>query len=321
MYICIWVSVTVMSSHLVLGYCCINVELRAVGIFCSRTCRLQTIQERGINYSYELAKKNLEDLACILRWNHKNDIKLYRMSSEMFPFATHPDYRQKYDLGIFKDDLQNIGRLAREYGQTLTFHPGQYNQLSSHRDSVIESAICDIDFHAAVMDMMGLDKDSVIVIHGGCKRDGKDASLGRLKTNFKQLSPSSQKRLVLENCELVYSVEDLLPVCNELSVPLVLDFHHHNLNPGTKPLIQLMSLVLETWNKRGITPLFHVSESRTGVTENDSITARRAHSDYVTNLPKELLQAEQRINLDVEAKMKEQAVIFLFQKFNLSDLF
>lgn len=297
-------------------------ELRALGLFCSRTCRLATLQEKGLEYSYQLAKKNLEDLACILRWNHKNNIKLFRMSSDMFPFATHPDYRGTFDLTIFEDRLQNIGRLAKEYGQTLTFHPGQYNQLSSVRPTVVESAICDIDFHALVMDMMGLGVDSVIVIHGGSKSDGKEASLSRFKTNFKKLSPSAQKRLVLENCELVYSVEDLLPVCRELEVPLVLDFHHHNLNPGSQPLVKLIQQVLETWSIRGITPLFHVSESKPGITEADSITARRAHSDYVTALPKELMDVTQyqRIHLDVEAKMKEQAVLFLFRKFNLSGI-
>lgn len=302
---------------LVLGYCCINVELRALGIFCSRTCRLNTLQEKGLGYSYELAKKNLEDLACIMRWNDKNGVRLFRMSSDMFPFATHPDYRAQYDMSIFKEQLQNIGQLSKEYRQTLTFHPGQYNQLSSEREGVVESAICDINFHALVMDMMGLSSDSVIVIHGGSKRDGKEPSLARFKAAFRRLSESAQKRLVLENCELVYSVEDLLPVCRELLVPLVLDFHHHNLNPGTRSLDDLIESVLETWYCRGITPLFHVSESRPDVKESDSITARRAHSDYVVNLPRQLMEISTRVNVDVEAKMKEQAVFFLFRKFNL----
>lgn len=310
------------KSNLNMGYCCINMCLRKLGIFSSRTCRLDTIKERGVEYSYELAQNNLEDMACILKWNHTNNIFLYRMSSDMFPFATHPAYALRYDLSRFAGILQSLGQLAAKYNQTLTFHPGQYNQLSSHRQCVVEQAIVDINFHAKVMDLMGLGSDSVIVIHGGSKHDGKQQALARLESNFAKLSQSAQNRLVLENCEMAYSIEDLLPLCTRLQIPLVIDYHHHNINPGTVNLDDLTRRVLEVWAGRGITPLFHISESREGVTANDSITMRRAHSDFVQQLPAELLDVlcHHKINLDVEAKMKDRAVLSLFQKYNMCEV-
>jgi hypothetical protein len=62
-----------------------------------------------------------------------------------------------------------------------------------------------------------------------------------------------------------------------------------------------------------------LSESRRGVKLTDSITARRAHSDYVETLPNALLQTLQvsKINLDIEAKMKERSVLRLFEKYNM----
>jgi len=303
-------------ENLNMGYCCINTELRNLGIFCSRTCRLETLQQNGIEYIYELAWQNINDLPAIFRWNYKNNIFLYRMSSEMFPFASHPDFHSIYDLEQFRSRLQELGEIADYYKQTLTFHPGQYNQLTSHRDSVVENSVIDINFHAKILDMMNRNSDSVIVIHGGSKNGGKEVALERFRQNFSKLSPSSQSRLVLENCEMAYTIEDLLSISEELYIPVVIDYHHHNINKSVQDLNVLTERILSIWNQRNITPLFHLSESRRGVKETDSITKRRAHSDYVQKLPEELitlLNKNIKINLDIEAKMKEQAVTLLLK--------
>jgi UV DNA damage endonuclease len=310
-------------TNLNMGYCCINTELRDLGIFTSRTCRLETAKDRGMEYIYDLASKNIDDLSSIFRWNFRHNIFLYRMSSEMFPFASHPDFYNKYDFEQFKSRLHNLGVLARHYKQTLTFHPGQFNVLTSHKESVVEKSVIEIDIHAKILDMMGCGDDSIIIIHGGSKQDGKECALARFCDNFKRLSKSSQSRLVLENCEMAYSIEDLLPVSQKLSIPIVIDYHHHNINPGSITndieLIEITKRVLQVWKERGITPLFHLSESRPGITLSDSITARRAHSDYVQTLPNALLETikDIKINLDIEAKMKERAVLRLFSKYNI----
>ncbi len=310
-------------KNLNMGYCCINTNLRDLGIFTSRTCRLETVKQNGIGYLYKLANENIDDLAAIFRWNWKNKIYLYRMSSEMFPFASHPDFSDVYDFDQFSEKLSKLGDLARIYNQTLTFHPGQYNQLSSLKDSVVENSITDINIHAKILDMMGCDKDSVIVLHGGSKQDGKEKSLQRFCKNFNRLSESARNRLVLENCEMVYSIEDLLSVSIKTDIPVVIDYHHHNINPGSITncdlLYDITKRVLEIWHKRGITPLFHLSESRKGVTTKDSITLRRAHSDYVEELPDVLLKTLQitKINLDIEAKMKERSVLHLYNKYKI----
>jgi UV DNA damage endonuclease len=313
-----------MTENLRLGYCCLNMYLRDMGIFCSRTCRLDTIKKQGIEYSYELVKQNLNDLACILRWNYNNNMFLYRMSSEMFPFATHPDYSENYNIEQFRETLENIGHLARKYKQRLTFHPGQYNQLTSKNENVVKKTIVEIDFHAKVMDIMGLDNQGVIVIHGGTKKDGLEKAIDRLINNYKRLSESSQKRLVLENCEMAFSIEDLLVVCERMSIPLVIDYHHHNINRGDQKmtLMELSKKVVDIWRKREIIPLFHISESRPEVKETDNIILRRAHSNYVEEFPNELLEILKltNIDLDVEAKMKEQAVLYLYTKYNMYNI-
>lgn len=311
------------KQNLRLSYCCINTVLRKSDIFTSRTCRLATIRERGIEYSYELARKNLNNLLFMIEWNEKCKINVFRMSSEIFPFATHPEFYKKYDIEQFRNKLQEIGNYAKSLGHRLTFHPGQFNQLTSLRDEVVDKTVVELDFHSKILDMMGIDKQGVMIIHGGGKAGGKSEALARLKKNYSKLSESSRSRLVLENCEMAYSIQDLLPISHELKIPIVIDYHHHNINAGNiknkQELVDITNKVLEIWKYREITPLFHVSESKPGVTETDSITARRAHSDYVEKLPEALLETlkTNKIDLDVEAKMKEQAVFKLYEKYKL----
>jgi UV DNA damage endonuclease len=310
------------KNNLCLGYCCINVTLRSQkdSVFCSRTCRLETLVQKGIEYSYYLAKQNLDDLEKIFKWNYQNNISLYRMSSDMFPFSSHPDYSSYYNFEQFREKLAKLGESAKKYNQRITFHPGQYNQLTSIHEHVVVKSIIEIDIHAKIMDMMGCDHQSVIVIHGGSTKGGKHEALQRFKNNFARLSKSSKMRLVLENCELSYTIDDLLPVSQELDIPIVIDYHHYNLHKTDECLHELTQKVLVIWKKRNIIPLFHISESRCGVLPTDSITVRRAHSDYIENLPEPLIQLlkTERIDVDVEAKMKELAVFKLIEKYQLS---
>lgn len=285
-----------------LGYACINTELRQKGIFSSRTCRLATYLKNP-KIIDELVDLNLNDLMKILEWNRDNDIKLFRISSQMFPFASHLKYG--YSIQKWSKLLKSIGLFAEKNFIRLTFHPGQFCVLSSQLENVIQNSIREIDHHAEILDMMGCSQDSVIVLHGGSKQKG---SLERFKKNFHRLSISSQKRLVLENCETCFKVEDLLPVCHELNVPLVLDYHHFNLNHELE-LSFLMKYILMTWQRRNIRPKFHISESEECCGE--SLTSRRKHSNIVYNLPELLPNG---IDLMIEAKMKEQSIPRLKEK-------
>merc|ERR1712000_251290 len=47
--------------------------------------------ERGARYVQELGLANARDIVKMLRWNDKYGIKFMRLSSEMFPFASHAE--------------------------------------------------------------------------------------------------------------------------------------------------------------------------------------------------------------------------------------
>lgn len=76
-----------------------------------------------MDFLKELGKQNMRDLLELIQWNEDNNIRFMRLSSEMFPFASHGDYG--YDLSYAQEELTAAGDLAKKYGHRLTTHPGQ----------------------------------------------------------------------------------------------------------------------------------------------------------------------------------------------------
>ncbi|GAA5936287.1 uncharacterized protein JCM15063_002770 [Sporobolomyces koalae] len=300
-----------------LGYACLNTVLRFLKppVFCSRTCRIDTIknEEKGMPYLKELGRQNMSDLNQIIKWNAAHNIHFMRMSSEMFPFAGHAEYG--YSLEYAEKELKEAGDTAKRLGVRLTTHPGQFNQLGSPRRPVVENTFRDLEYHCNMMDRMGLDQDSVMIIHGGGTYNDKPATIERFKKVYQELPQGVKDRLVLENDEMCFSVDDLLPICEELNVPLVLDYHHDWIYPSSQPLSDLMPRILATWTRKGIRPKFHLSEPRRGA---QTLMERRAHADRCQNLPSPL---PDDIDLMIEAKDKEQAVFHLYRRYGLHPVF
>ncbi|KAL5533593.1 hypothetical protein ACEPAG_53 [Sanghuangporus baumii] len=298
-----------------LGYACLNTMLRkySTPVFCSRTCRLATIAELGMEHVQSLGLQNIRDLHTLVKWNVQNGIYFMRMSSEMFPFASHPEHG--YDLSFADADLKAVGETARELGVRLTSHPGQFTQLGSPREVVVRNAVRDLQYHCEMMDRMGLDQDSVMIIHMGGTFGDKAATLERFKENYsKLLSDNTKRRLVLENDELCYNVDDLLPICKELNIPLVFDYHHDWIYPSSRPPRELIPEINQLWYDKGIKPKQHLSEPRPGAV---SVMEKRAHSDRVKALPEGL---PDDMDLMLECKDKEQAVFYLYRLYGLRDV-
>ncbi|KDN68735.1 putative UV damage endonuclease UvdE [Colletotrichum sublineola] len=333
-----------------LGYACLNTYLRAANppVFCSRTCRIASILQhrhpladpsqpehstknrpdetkpadiqRGQKYVQELGLANARDIPKMLRWNDKYGIKFMRLSSEMFPFASHEEYG--YRLAPFAADaLAEAGKVAAELGHRLTTHPGQFTQLGSPRKEVITAAVRDLEYHDEMLSLLRLpeqqDRDAVMILHLGGTYGDKQSTLDRFRSNYAKLSSSIKQRLVLENDDVSWSVHDLLPLCEELNIPMVLDFHHHNiifdssqLREGTQDITQLFDRIRATWTRKGISQKMHYSESCPGATTPRD---RRKHSPRVRTLP----PCPPDMDLMIEAKDKEQAVFELMRTFKL----
>lgn len=302
-----------MKQNFRLGYACICTELRKKNTFCSRTCRISTIQVKGIEYVKALALQNCKDLLKILHYNVKNGIFLMRISSDLFPFGSHQEY--SYSLDFADEILKEIGKFAKDNSIRLTTHPGQYNVLSSPKQEVIDNTFRDLNHHCDFLDRMGLDQDSVMVIHGGGVYGNKTDALKRLEDSYLKLPKNTRDRIVLENCETNYSIEDLLPICEKLNIPLVVDFHHDDLNPSKLTTTYYFTRVFDIWKSRGIKPKVHVSNSCDNILPSDNLTKKRKHSDYISFIHDSLLSIDFDIDVMFEAKMKEQAIFRYLEKF------
>ncbi|WBW71614.1 endonuclease Uve1 [Schizosaccharomyces osmophilus] len=305
-----------------LGYACQNTVLRLSkeNAFCSRTCRIATIQKESLQFAKDLGVKNTQDLAALIEWNNRFGIHFMRVSSDLFPFASHGTYG--YSLEYADSYLQAAGELANKYNHRLSTHPGQYTQIASPKVSVIENAIRDLCYHEELLSRMKLNeqlnRDAVIILHLGGSFEGKEETLARFRENYARLSEAVKRRLVLENDDVTWSVQDLLPLCQELNIPMVLDWHHHNVVPGTLregslDLMPLLPAIRETWTRKGITQKQHYSESVSPLAI--SAMKRRGHSDRVYSLP----PCEPDMDLMIEAKEKEQAIFELSKVYNLDN--
>lgn len=191
----------------------------------------------------------------------------------------------------------------------------------------MESSIRDLEYHSEMLQLLKLppqqDRDAVMILHMGGVFGDKAATLDRFRKTYEGLSQDIKNRLVLENDDVAWSVHDLLPVCEELNIPLVLDFHHHNIifdssqvREGTLDIMNLFDRIKATWTRKGITQKMHYSEPvPSAITKRQ----RRKHSDRVATLP----PCDPTIDLMIEAKDKEQAVFELMRRFKLPghDLF
>ncbi|CAO3691472.1 unnamed protein product [Rhizopus stolonifer] len=297
-----------------LGYACLNTVLRAQkpSVFCSRTCRLSKAVDSGVGLLQELSFQNIADLKKLVQWNEDNNIKFMRISSNVFPFGTHE--KAGYSIDFAKDALADVGALANKYNHRLTMHPGQFNQLVSLTPKVVVNTVRELEHHAHMLDLMGLDQDAIMIIHMGGVYGDRESAIGRFEKEYMKLPDNVKRRLVLENDELGYSVSDLLPVCQKLGVPLVLDWHHHYINPGNiTDLVSLLPAINKIWTDKGIKPKQHYSESRRGAR---TLMELRAHSDRVKNLP----PTTNDVDLMIEAKDKEQAVLELYKLYDLNSV-
>jgi len=291
-----------------LGYACINTALKANGIFTNRTMRRKTFDAKGLDYVSELSLQNVKDLETHIHWNNEHNIKLFRLSSQIFPWMEEYNWTDLKDWDEISDRMLDIGNLATEYGQRLTMHPGPFHCLASPNSKVVDRTVIGLDKHAEQFDMMGFKPShyNKINIHVGGAYGDKDAALERFCKNFELLSDSTKKRLVVENDDspTEYSVKDLYEgVYKRIGTPVTFDYFHHKFNTGGQTEEEALKLASTTWPE-GITQCCHYSESRRKEKLDESIRPQ-AHSDIIY----------ERINtygLDpdivIEAKLKEQAI-------------
>lgn len=226
-----------------IGYACVNTELPTSG----RTFRLAGYSEERM---LEVARANLQALKEILGWNERHGIRLFRITSNLIPFGSHPVNSGSWKKAL-AHDFEEAGRFILAHGMRVSMHPGQHTVINTPDEGFYASVLRDLEYHDAVLDLMGLDHGNVVVVHGGGGYGSKERSAARLRMRLEGLPPAVRKRLALENDDRVFAAQDILALCRATGLPGILDVFHHEVLPGqgTENTRELVLLFRDTWKK------------------------------------------------------------------------
>ena len=285
-----------------LGYVGQNLTL---GLTTGRTLRLANL---GPERVAEVIARNLADLREILRWNVRHGIRCFRIGSSVIPFASHPDFELEWE-DRFAAELDGIRRFAQEHELRLSMHPGQYTVLNSPHERVVTNSLAELEFHARFLSLVA-PRDGTMTLHVGGAYGDREAALERFGENFGRLSAQAQGRLVLENDDTTFDIDEVLALCRKVQRPAVFDFFHHRClhraNDWRHGLLKRLEEVVGSWD--GATPKFHLSSARQ--------EGQTAHADYIAESDLvetiEILAGvggDRPYDLMLEAKAKEGAVL------------
>lgn len=285
---------------------CVRSNLGLVCITHSEEVRYKTTTRKNLlslDVSLQIEKlrwiytENIARLKKAVEFCLANDINLYRMTSNLFPFSDEEMGAEI--LEEFANDLAIIGTNAIERNLRLVLHPDQFVVLSSDSESVIENSVKILKMHAKTMDLLKQPRSewAVMNIHGG-----KGDRIDKLVSSIEKLPDEIRLRLTFENDEHAYSSAQILEVCRRADVPFVFDAHHHIVREkledyNNSSVAETFYAARETW-KNPENQLVHISNGREKF-------ADRAHSDLVFTMPEIFRQAPW---IEVEAKHKELAI-------------
>ena len=224
---------------------------------------------------------------------------MLRLSSDILPVYTHPDYSSYYTQldvrTLLQRELSKLGEFARANNIKLSFHPGPFCVLASDSSDIVGRSILEFEYHADIARYMGYGvqfQDFKINVHIA----GRQGPEG-IRKALSKLSTEAQNCLTIENAEQTWGLEHSLELAKDCA--LVLDIHHHFIKTGEYilPTDPRIDQIIDSW--RGVRPTIHYSVSKEDVLDTNELdklpelavllesgftrSKLRAHSDFYWN--------------------------------------
>ncbi len=289
-----------------IGYPCINLTIKNPN---SSTFRLKSYSEKRFN---ETVLNNLDHLLSILKFNKKNNIYFFRISSDIIPFASHPVCNIDW-IDAFKGKLIEIGDFINSNMMRVSMHPDQFVILNSKSEDIVKNSIRELQYHCELLDSMNLPYNAKIQIHGGGVYGDKEKAKKNFICNFnKFIERSLKKRLVIENDDRSYGLKDCLDINAETGIPIIFDtFHHECLNNG-ETIQQALSSFIKSWDYPiDGNPIIDYSSQSIG--ERRGKHAKTLDKNHFIYMYNEFTKAvkENKVDLDImlEVKDKEKSAL------------
>lgn len=289
-----------------LGYACLPVTINETS---SRTLTYTHYKKLGNKANErldEVIKSNFKSLESILKYNIKNDVLFFRMTSNLIPLATHPEVDYEVFLR-YKDSFERIGNIIKNESLRVDMHPSAYTVLNSINPDVVMSTINILKFYQKMYEAMNI--ESKLVLHVGSKVNGKKESIKRFIDNFNKLDDKVKKLIVVENDDKSFNIRNVLSLCSELNIPMVLDYHHFKVNKNNEKIEDYIEKIFNTWDT---IPKVHFSSPK-------DKKNKRSHHDYINS--DDFIDFLERIkfvskdfDVMIEAKQKDEALFRLIRE-------
>jgi len=290
-----------------LGYACVPVTIDETSSHTITYTNYKKLGSRANEKLDSVIKSNFKALENILKYNIKNDIIFFRMTSELIPLVSHPDVSYDF-INQYKSYYKKIGDIIKENNLRVDLHPSAYTVLNSVNEDVVASTINILEFYQKMYECMEI--DSKIVLHVGSKVGGKNRSIKRFIKNYIRLNDKTKKLIVIENDDKSFNIRNVLSLCEKLDLPMVLDYLHFKINKNNEKIEDYIERIFNTW--KSDIPKIHFSSSK-------DKKNKRSHSDYI-NIDEfiEFIEKIRFINKDfdvmIEAKQKDAAVFRLIRE-------
>jgi UV DNA damage endonuclease len=281
-----------------LGYPCIN---RQIGCTPSSTFRLKNYStERMI----ETISANLVCLQKTLEFNVANGLYFFRISSDTVPFASHVICEFNWS-DYFKTELQAIGHYIKSHDIRISMHPDQFVIINALNDKIVTQSINELLYHCTLLNTMQLDKSAKIQIHVGGAYGDKDAAIKRFIERYHVLPASIKERLVVENDDKIFNLQDCLIIHQQTDIPIIFDNLHHECNNQGEDLVVAFELAEKTWQVSDGNMMVDYSSQAP-----DAITGKHTESINLEHFA-QYLRATLEFDFDImlEIKNKEKSAL------------
>lgn len=280
-----------------IGYACLTVGVPNTNL---KSCILKNANEDRL---LELISHNLNSLENIIDYNIENNIMLFRISSDIIPFGSSPVNNIPW-WEVFSDKFFRIGSKIQSSGMRVSMHPGQYTVLNSPNEEVVRKAMLDLNYHTKVLNSLGVGEEHKLILHIGGVYNDKKKAMERFIDNYAYLDKEVKPRLVIENDDKLYNINEVLEISARLNIPVIFDNLHNGINPYDKEKgdIDWINECKGTWRDKDGKQKMHYSQQ-------DPLKKPGAHSETIDT--KEFMNFYQRLDredIDIMLEVKDKNV-------------
>lgn len=284
-----------------IGYPCIN---NSISRTFPSTFRLASYSEGKL---IQTIRGNLTQLSQILDYNVRHGLLFFRISSDLIPFASHQICKLNW-FELFQSEFEQIGIFIRKHGIRVSMHPDQFVILNSPNCTIIENSINELKYHCKVLDVMRLDETAKVQIHIGGVYGNKTEALTRFVRTYNMLDNAIRRRLVVENDDHLYHVNDCLELNRLINIPIVFDSFHHELLSNGGSLRFALKKAISTWDKvKDGLPIVDYSSPQVGNYNEKNKRRKVKHAESIDAISfKKFLRETKGLDFDIMLEIKDK---------------